>query len=339
MLQLDVTRAGHTTLLPWVNARGEARLTVIHKVTWRYGEAGALSVDPEQLPVWTQDQLEDDQPMAPVRWETDRIPFKPRADVVVVGHVYAPGGQPATQVDCELRVGSVGQRLRVWGDRQWSFPTAVQLVPRIVGPSPFTRMPITYRRAFGGFDADGGTYCPENLAGTGFLTSLSPKSIHQCRLPNFEHPDQPISQFDTRVRPVGFGFWGRGWAPRLQYAVTAIHQGVSMPEYGFFNGAPPELQIDGYLKGGETITLVNLSPGGTETFRLPTDHPQLTVHRYRGTGSAGAHLVTSSAESQIAPRLDTLILFPDERRCCLVYRAVFGLPSLDDIDIGLIRIS
>jgi hypothetical protein len=181
-------------------------------------------------------------------------------------------------------------------------------------------MPITYRRAFGGFDADGGTYCPENLAGTGFLTSLSPKSIHQCRLPNFEHPDQPITQFDTRVRPVGFGFWGRGWAPRLQYAVTAIHQGVSMPEYDFFNGAPPE-------------------PSGTETVRLPTDHPQLTVHRYRGTGSAGAHLVTSSAESQIAPRLDTLILFPDERRCCLVYRAVFGLPSLDDIDIGLIRIS
>jgi hypothetical protein len=227
----------------------------------------------------------------------------------------------------------------VWGDRQWSFPTAMQMVPRIVGPAPFTRMPITYRRAFGGFDADGGTYCPENLAGTGFLSNLAPKSVHQCRLPNFEYPDQPITQFDSRVRPAGFGFWGRGWAPRLQHAAVAAQQNAPLPAYDFFNGAPRELQIEGYLQGGETVTLVNLSPTGTTTFRLPVEHPQLTVHRYRGSAPTGAHLVCSSAESQIPPRLDTLVLFPDERRCCLVYRAVFGLPSLDDIDIGLIRIS
>jgi len=40
----------------------------------------------------------------------------------------------------------------------------------------------------------------------------------------------------------------------------------------FFNAAAPELVADGFLQGGERVTLVNVSPRGREEFSLPALH-------------------------------------------------------------------
>jgi pSer/pThr/pTyr-binding forkhead associated (FHA) protein len=335
-LQLAMPEIGRAAVLPWTNARGEGRLTVIYKVTWQVGETGATQPAEQQLPIWTEDQHEEDDPQSPVRIETDLVPFKPRADIVVVGQVHAPGGRPVTQLDCELRVGSCRRRLRVWGDRRWSFPTMVQLVPRIVGPEPFSHMPLSFARAFGGFDSVGGTYCEQNLAGVGFLTTLNPQSVHNCRLPNFEDPDQLITQFDSHPRPAGLGFWGRGWMPRLKHALVMSDGGI--PAYEFFNGAPGEQQYDGYLSGTEPVGLVHLARRPQVEFQLPGYRPAISVVRARQDAAGGVHLLRSSAETRVAPRLDTLVLFPEQDQFVLVYRAVFDLPSLENPDIHQIEI-
>ena len=91
----------------------------------------------EQLPLLISDEPFDKDDPSLVRLESDLVAFKPRADVIVVGHVHVPGKRPVSQLDARLRVGNISKTVRVFGDRTWSFPTAVQLVPTDVkAPSP-----------------------------------------------------------------------------------------------------------------------------------------------------------------------------------------------------------
>jgi len=63
----------------------------------------------------------------------------------VLGHAYAPRGRPVSALTVALTVGQVHRELLVLGDRSWA-PNHKTASP----PTPFTRMPLTYGRAFGG---------------------------------------------------------------------------------------------------------------------------------------------------------------------------------------------
>ena len=115
--------------------------------------------------------------------------------------------------------------------------------------------------------------------------------------------------------PVSFGPVGRGWPGRLAFAGTyddAWSAGVFpfLPadfDERYFQMAPPDQQIDP-PEGGEEVTLVNLTPGGRESFRLPAAALPVTLFRRRRVAHAGA------------VRPDTLLLDPEHRRFSLVWR-------------------
>lgn len=323
--------------MPWENADGKCRLTIVLKATFTIAADGNVQIADEQLPVLFGDQHFDDDPLAPVRFESEMVPFKPRADLVVVGQAYAPKRRPVAQLDVRLRVGNLQNTIRVFGDRHWVFPSRLAMIPKISKPQPFTQMGLTYQRAFGGIDAESALYCAENLAGVGFVGAMSPKSMHDKPLPNLEDPRDLIHTWNSRPKPVGFGFYGRGWMPRLRYAGTfddnyRRNRAPKPPEdfsYEFYNGAHPDLQVAGYLEGNEDVELENLIPDGVARFRLPDLQPIVEVTRHQQTGPP----------ERSRPLLDTLVFVPDERMIYLVFRVVFSLPSLDALDVERVRVT
>lgn len=323
--------------MPWDNGKGKCRLTVVIKATFTF-EHGVAIAD-EQLPILFGDRHDDDDPFAPVMFESDMVPFKPRADIVLVGNAHAPGRRPVPQLDVKLQVGQIKKTIRVFGDRRWIFPSRLALIPQVTRPEPFVSMALTYRRAFGGIDEAAARYCKENLAGVGFAGDLGPKSLDHKPLPNLEDPNDLIHSWDTRPKPVGFGFYGRGWMPRLKYAGTydEKYQNERAPlppldfSYELYNGAHPDLQVEGFLRGNEDIQLENLTPHGRVTFQLPNIRPTVALTRCRNG--------VEENESPVQAKLDTLVLIPDERIFYLVYRVVFALESLDDIDVTRVLVA
>jgi hypothetical protein len=320
---------------------GRPRLTLVVKATFRL--QSDLSPQPAsmQLPILRSDEHYEGDPLKSIRFESDTAPFKPRCDVVLVGAAYAPQRRPVTALGVRLRIGSLERSMAVFGDREWRMPGGASS-PTMTDPKPFTRMELTYERAFGGIDTGSSTYWPYNLVGTGFIGRCSHESVHQKRLPNLEDPSNFIRDWNTRPKPMGFGFFGRGWLPRLKYAGTyddnfrkGAFRGMP-PDWSerLFNGAHPDLQIDGYLVGDEPIELINLSPTGDLSLRLPGLRPRLTVRRY-----ASGQLRTGLAhEEHPEVNLDTLCLVPDDQVFYMVFRAVCALTQEGPLGIKAIEI-
>lgn len=311
----------------------------------------------EQSPVLTVDSpYPDTEPSEGLRLESDRVPFKPLADVVVVGHAHTPQHQPQRVIDARVRVGALDRSIKVIGDRKWYFPEGSREAPRQVGPVEFTRMPLTYDRAFGGIDPHGkvGELHPDfrpwwspNFAGCGFIGSRSSASIHEKPLPNLEDPGQLIRTFDTWPRPVGFGYYPRNSEPRCGYLGTydEAWQAERAPELPtdfdptFWNGAHPDMQVHGYLRGDEEVRLDNLTPGGgTVHFRLPGWAPQVRVeYRAEGVDIAPERVLRRRdgrvLRKQVDAHLDTLVMLPDEGKLQLVWRAAHVYRETDALEI------
>jgi hypothetical protein len=338
-------------MLRWEDGRSQPRLTVIVKAT--FALARGTETAREQRPILGQDAGGEGGGAA-IRYESDLVPFKPRADVVLVGRAHAPGGRPVAQLMAGFKVGPLLWTVAVFGDRRWEWRGLGE--PVISGPEPFASMELTYERAFGGIDPSGGMYCPENLVGTGFIGKKTRERVHGLALPNLEDPGNLIRSWDSRPVPIGCGFYGRGWRPRLAYAGTydegyRRERSPAPPAdfaYEFFNGAHPALQVDGYLRGDEEVRLVNLCPGdGDLGLRLPGVVPTITVARWatpaeewlsEHLGADGTLPPPPLVEETVRPVLDTLIFVPDEGIFCEVFRGSCGLSTVDSLEVARITI-
>ena len=341
----------------WEDLQGQAKLSVIVKSTFAINK-GEPTTPEEQLPIFTTDEHYGDDPIAPVKFESDMVPFKPRSDVVLVGKAHAPGGAPVTKLDVTLRVGGLRKTIRVFGDRMWWFPSKLTLVPVVSEPRPFVTMDLTYERAFGGIDETAARFCRENLHGKGIIGKKSKKSIDGKSLPNLEDPRNLITSWKSRPMPVGFGFYGRGGMPRLGYAGTydEKHEKERAPalpldfSYAVFNGAHPELQVRGYLRGDEIVELKNLSRESALQFRLPGVCPKITISKWTVPPDEWVEQKSSedietsleqvpTTEEGVEAVLDTLVLLPDKRVFYEVFRGVCVLSNLDTLEIARIKIT
>jgi len=344
------------TTVRWPDVDNRPKLTIVVKATFVLGREGSdVRLTPKQLPLFDADIVSDKQPLS-VRFESDLVPFKTCTDVVLVGRAHAPEGKPVTELIAGLRVGQLRYGVAVFGDRTWQ--SQLLDTPSMSQPQPFLAMDLVYERAFGGFDEPAGMYCKENQVGTGFLGKRTGKRIEGLRLPNLEDPRNQIHSWNSRPRPVGFGFYGRGWTPRLAYAGTYDDKYMKerhplLPvdfSYRFFNGAHPDLQVGGYLHGDEEVELLNVCPGAPRMhFRLPGLVPKITVARWRvpaeqwvqehagPDGSLPADLPL--VEEPLKPVLDTLVFVPEEGVFYEVFRAVCGLSSLDSLEIARVTVT
>lgn len=339
-------------------------LTIIIKGTFVIRAGALAALAPKQLPILTADEFYDDDEIESVRFESDMAPYKPRADIVLVGRAYTPQAKPVTVLDVSLRVGNVFKQLRVFGDRSWIFPSRLALAPAISDPLPFSVMDLVYDRAFGGIDHEGGQWCKENLIGKGFIAKKKKDSIHEIALPNLEaaeNSEQRIESWKSRPMPVGFGFYSKQWLPRAALIGVVDETWVEtrapkMPEgfsFAFYNAAHPDLQAADYLRGDESVELLNLSPHGKLNFFLPGIRPIVTVVSFKESPQLLLEsLTTETAEDEAEPtmtsledlptretvvtaNLDTVCLIPDEGRFYLVWRAVFPIHDLETIAVNI----
>ncbi|WP_412062088.1 DUF2169 domain-containing protein [Rubrivirga sp. IMCC45206] len=302
-----------------------AHLGVVVKGTFRIPErpGGAVEVADEQRPVATADEHHRGDPTASVRVEGDAVVFKPRADVVLAGHAYAPRGRPVAERTVGLRVGRLERAIRVVGDRRWRVAPLTGAVTASP-PEPFAAMPLTFERAYGGFDHEGKGGCLQNPVGRGYLHAES--SADGAALPNLEDPRHPVRRWDDRPAPVGWGVFGRAWSPRSALAgrATERHPVFGLPadfDPAFHNGAHPALQVP-YLAGDEAVALRGVTPDGPRRFALPGRRPRIALQT-RG----------AAANRALRPVLDTLVLLPDDGVLTLTWRASLALAL--DLDQAL----
>jgi hypothetical protein len=276
-----------------------------------------------------------------LKFESDLVPFKPRTDVVLVGHAYAPHGRPAKVVDVEIEVGPIRKKLRVFGDRAWSFPSEQQdAIPYIAGPAEFVKMPLTFDRAFGGIDKTAGIignrkpWCERNYLGKGFCGARTVASIDKTSLPNIEDPDDLIRTWDSNPRPAGCGFFPRNSRPRVEWFGTYDEKWKAerKPElpldfrFDAYNGADLTMQGAPYLVGNERVRAANVLPSSYPlVLTLPSVYPLMTIK-------------TGARFEKVRPNLDTVLLISDLSLLCLTWRGCLTLPSEDTSALAHVRI-
>lgn len=298
------------------------RVTVVVKGTFDISPNQPATISTDQWAIAFEDQYLGEPAKSSMTYESDLTPFKPATDVVLVGSAYSRRGHLARELDVRMEVGTVKKILRVFGDRRWSFGS-LNSQPKITRPEPFSRMPITYERAFGGPDPAAARenqppWEKRNPIGTGFFFRCERETTDGCRLPNIEDPTQLIHSWKDKPSPQGFGFIGKDWAPRIQHVGTYDDHWretrcpllpVDFDER-FFQAAHPDLLVPGYLRGNELVRLMNLSPDGEYCFSLPDARVIVS------TRILFRDIVNKA-------RLDTVSFFPDQGKMVLLWRALF----------------
>ncbi len=291
----------------------------------------------EQAVLLSSDEYYGDPATTSIKYAYDFALRKPMTDVVLVGSACAPPGTRTRAVRVSMKVGDViDKTIQVVGDRRWERG----LVPGFKPSEPefFEKMPLIYERAFGGSDTTHSNarrhrFHRENLVGVGLHADADRANVIGKLLPNLEHPDHPMVRWGDTTPTMGFGFISPGWKPRIDYAGTYDeawdeNRFPFLPEDFddmYFQAAPVD-QIVPFLQGGEQVTLKSLSPHGELSFALPTiDLPVTFIYR-------------DGDEEQHQPKLDTLILEPDELRFQMLWRVlapkVGKLDALREIVVG-----
>jgi hypothetical protein len=301
----------------WVRDQNGAEIWLVAvKGSFIIPADGKQVLDSEQTEVFRVPIFYGEPGLSSLLYESDLVHTKTRTDVLVHGHAYSPGGKPSTSVDVRLKVANIHKTLRVRGDRRWHYG---MVGVNLGAPEPFTRMPIIYERSFGGTDLKSSDpkdhrWEATNPVGTGFASHM--EHIVGQLAPNIEDPLVPYANW-REGRSVGFGPIARHWAPRLKLAGTydegweQTKKPLLPSDFNelFYQCAPEDQQVPGFLRGGEVVEVWNMTKTGYLSFRLPEVSPGMITYFYDGT------------EVVHAADLHTLIIQPDESRFQMVWHS------------------
>lgn len=295
--------------IPWQPRAGSWALVVIAKATFAL-RPDVLALAEEAEPIRERDEPWDGQRGASVYAPADVVPFKPCAEIVVVGAAYAPNGSAVRSLRARVQVGAVDKCIDVAGDRIWTSSG-------LGGATPFTSMPLRYERAGRG---DG-----SNPVG---VHAGPIHGDHELRAPNLLPVGRRLSDEPEPVEAVGFGPIAADWPSRLarlgRYATgwddTLLRQEPLPLDFdgSYFCCAPADQRLDA-LRGDEVIVLEHLHPDHT---RLETRLPgaQLVAHvkKYGGGGKP------------LEMRADTLWIDTARGICTLTWRGQLPLERVAD---------
>lgn len=303
---------------------GRESLVVVVKGTFQFpdkpNQEPALAG--EQVPLVMADTFEGEPGFSAPIYESEFPPRKPKCDVLLNGSAYAPGGQPTRRVTVFLQLGSWQKSFTVVGNRNWKKGWFGVSATR---PEPFTVMPISYGNAFGGTDTTHENptkhkFVLTNPIGRGFHHQLSAKLINGKPLPNTEEDGRAVNKPGRDYRPMAFGPVGRNWDPRYKLAGTYDQAWIDNtfpflpPDFqeAYYQSAPVDQQVP-YLRGGETVTLANLTREGVSKFTIPMVEMPIVFFPKKGD------------KQETEGVIDTLIIEPDQRRFMLTWRQSYPL--------------
>jgi len=302
---------------------GRPIVVPVIKATFDVSPAGEVTLGEPQVPVDFKGTLYGEPGRSSPRLEPETAFIKLATDCVLLGH--AVSVHPTTQMDVGVRIGPVAKSARVTGNRWW-LDGAVGLT--MSSPEPFRLMPLVYERAFGGWDRtpekeEHHEYEPGNPVGVGFVGKRGAPLVGSP-LPNIEDASDMLTSPTGRVRPVGFGFVGVEWHPRVAFAGTyddawRENRAPLLPtdfDRRFFNAASEGLVAPGYLRGDEWVQASGVTPEGVWGFRLPGVEPPTVTVALPATGDVS-----------LSTNLDTVIVDADARRVTLIWRAYAALRS------------
>ncbi len=287
----------------WQPRPGAWMLTVVCKATYVL-MPGESPLAPEQDEPTDADGYWNDDETRSLSFASDLAPFKRRADVLVVGHAFAPKRRPVGSLIARLVVGDVDKTIAVFGDRAWTPEGQLQEGPR------FAQMPLRWERAAGG----PGT---ANPVGVRMGSAAVGDRYGAVALPNLQAPGTYLASPAEVLAPVGFGPVAPRWSERVEklYRHAAGWDPGSWNERpvpddidaGYFNAAPGDQQV-AEIRSGERMVLENLH----------ADHARLVTSLSQVEPRAVAERAGGSAEVRL--RCDTLWIDTDRGCCSLVWR-------------------
>ncbi|WP_441289593.1 DUF2169 domain-containing protein [Sorangium sp. KYC3313] len=277
-------------------------LTVVCKATFllRPGEAALAR---EQEPPHEDDQHWHNDARRSLRAACDLIPVKPWADVVLVGHAFAPGGEPMRSLIARLSVGEVDKSIAVFCDRAFGHDGT------IYEGQKFSRMPLLYERAAGG---------PDTVNPVGLRPGMQ-DAQGRFMVPNLQPPGVKVTSRSDFIAPIGFGPLAPTWPSRREKlgrkgAPGSLRDWYKQPlpedvDFSCFNHAPQDQQIK-ELREDARIALENLHAEHPRLVTsLPGVRPRAVLERAMG------------AAQPLTFRCDTLWIDTDRSVCMLTWRA------------------
>jgi hypothetical protein len=318
MLEIQNRTSFEAAVVPSQNKEGYDYAVITVKGTFEIGKnAKDLPIAEAQAPIVWSDEHYGEPGQSSVKYESDIFPSKKGTDVILLGHAYA-SKKSDKWVDVGLQIGTLSKNVRVFGNRYWHRSVVSWGWSE---PAPFERIPLMYEKAFGGMDTSDPNpgkhgYEKRNPVGTGFNLSGIKERLEGLPFPNLEDPQELICSWKDRPSPAGFGFIGRNWEPRVNYAGTYDESWQKkrcplLPEdfdERYYNGASPGLIGNPSLKAGAAVQITNAFKTGVLAFNLPKRSIDATVWI---KGKETVHTLT----------MDTVIIEPDEMRILLVWRA------------------
>jgi hypothetical protein len=299
--------------LPWEPAPGRRSLCVAVKATFAL-TPGLATIAALQEPFGAEMRDVEAGPAA----LGDLVPFKPRADILLAGHAYAPRGAPTDGFVARARVGAVRKALSITGDRSW-VPSFDGLRPSVA--VPFRRMALRYDRAVRTGENLGGV----DIIAQGAELGRSLPNIAAIADQGGETPGFGPLPLPWRARRYGLGDAALMWASRV-----ALSPGPPPPGFDFrlFNAAPSEQQLDDVPVGVE-IQLENLHP---EHARLDTRLPPMRLKLFR-------RAPRSERSVEVPMRCDTLWIDTDRGLCFALWRGAVLVEGPDESTVGRLVIA
>ena len=298
-------------------------LTLIVKGTFDLQPGGVATLSDEQLYPTGDIYYSDDDMTGSCRYESDFAYYKPRTDLLLAGHCHAPGGQPVQGCPVTFGVGEKSKTLHIFGDRRWK-------AGFVTDPEPFTRMELKYENSYGGRGFK------KNPVGKGFVKESGETGNDVLFLPNIESPDNPVTSPGSRPDPAGFGPLKNIWPQRKSR--MGSYQGNWLKErwpwfpvdfdWGYYNAAPPDMQVEGYLRGDERIYCENMHPFHS---RYESHLPGIRVRTFLNRQKDKNAIQTSFSEVPV--NLDTLWVDMDAGKLVLVWRGCAKILTDDYEDV------
>jgi hypothetical protein len=292
----------------WQSKSATPVQTVIVKATYLL-RPGECPLAPDQDAVNEGDNHWNDDPTRSVHTPSDQAPFKPKADVLLVGHAFAPGQQPVRSLTARMVVGEVDKSIEVWCDRGFRLRDGLLLE----GPR-CSKMSLRWERAAGG---------PETINPVGMRFDAAPDKYGMVAFPNLQPQGLVVSKRSDVFAPLCFAPIAPSWPARAQrlgrLAGTFPSEGwESRPlaedfDYDYFQAAPSDQQVT-EIRANERIVIENLHPDhALLVTRLPGLRPRAVAERAEGE------------REEVELEGDTLWIDTDRGLCTVVWRGRIGL--------------
>jgi len=291
---------------------------------------GAFDLSPTGKAIPSEEQLfptgdvlydDDDEGQGSCRYDSDFAYYKPRADILLVGNCYTPRAKAVQACRVTFQVGNKAKSLAVFGIRYWNGTLKTP-----TDPEPFTEMDLRYENSYGGEDYK------KNPVGKGYKKEQNESEARLWPLPNIENIHQRINSPDNRPDPSGFGPLGKMWHER--FSKMGTYKGAWLKErwpwfpkdfdWSHFNSAPPDMQVEGYLKGDEALFFENLHPTHSAYHsQLPGLRVRLFVNELQQNTLNDTHF------KEIPMNMDTLWVDMEAEKLTLLWRGVTKIQSED----------